>query len=49
MASGTWERGEPGGLYWLRTGWPVAFSMAETRRRGSEATEKLPAKVREAA
>lgn len=28
MASGIWERGEPGGLYWLRTGWPVAFAMA---------------------
>ena len=28
MASGIWDLGAPGGLYWLRTGWPVAFSMA---------------------
>src|ERR1035441_7741616 len=28
IASGIWERGEPGLLYWLRTGLPVCFSMA---------------------
>jgi hypothetical protein len=27
IASGIWERGAPGLLYWLRTGLPVAFSM----------------------
>jgi hypothetical protein len=27
IASGIWERGAPGLLYWLRTGLPVVFSM----------------------
>src|ERR1039457_5240576 len=33
MASGIWERGEPGLLYWLRTGLPVSFSIAALSKK----------------
>jgi len=37
MASGIRDLGDPGLLYWLRTGLPVSFSMAAWSKNSSAA------------